>query len=129
MNGDDNEAEIRPLPPPKCLECGSPTIEGKNSNGVTAWRCISCGQEILDGVEAALCGKTYQSNEVRLYTDGKEICAMIGPDPVQGIAGYGPSVHEALRDLADQLVECGVWIEVTDPDHPFNWTEPPRIIE
>jgi hypothetical protein len=66
----------------------------------------------------------YQCNEVRLSTDGKEICAMIGPDPVQGIARYGSSVHDARRDLADQLVWCGVWIEVTDPNHPFNSTEP-----
>ena len=35
--------------------------------------------------------------------DGNQICAMIGPDLVQGIGGFGPSVHEALRDLADQL--------------------------
>lgn len=28
----------------------------------------------------------------------------------------------ALRDLTYELVECGVWIEVTDPNHPFNWT-------
>ena len=72
---------------------------------------------------------TYQSNEVRLFTDGKEICAMIGHDPVQGIAGYGKSVHEALRNLADELVKHGIWIEVTDPNHPFNWTEPPKITE
>jgi len=69
--------------------------------------------------DATLIGRTHQSNEVRLSTDGKEICAMIGPDPVQGIAGYGPSVHDALRDLADQLVRFGVWIEVTDPSHPW----------
>jgi hypothetical protein len=66
-----------------------------------------------------LSNKTYQSNTVSLYTDGKEICAMIGPDPVAGICGYGASVHEALRDLADSLVRCGVWIEVTDPNHPW----------
>jgi hypothetical protein len=44
---------------------------------------------------------------------------MIGKDPVPGIAGYGASVHEALRDLADMLVRSGVWIEVTNPDHPW----------
>ena len=66
-----------------------------------------------------LIGRTYQSNTVNLSTDGKEICAMIGPDPVQGIAGYGASVHDALRDLADNLVKSGVWIEVTDPNHPW----------
>lgn len=68
---------------------------------------------------AALTGRSYASNEVRLTTNGTEICAMIGDDPVQGIAGYGPSVHEALRDLGDQLIRCGVWIEVTDARHPW----------
>jgi hypothetical protein len=66
-----------------------------------------------------LVGRTYQSNSVSLSTDGKEICAMIGPDPVAGISGYGSSVHEALRDLAEMLVKSGVWIEVTDPNHPW----------
>ena len=42
---------------------------------------------------------------------------VIGPDPVAGISGYGATVHEALRDLADNLVKFGVWIEVTDPNH------------
>ena len=41
----------------------------------------------------ALTNRACQSNTVNLYTDGKEICAMIGPDPVQGISGYGASVH------------------------------------
>jgi hypothetical protein len=67
----------------------------------------------------ALTNRSYQSNAVNLTTDGREICAMIGPDPVQGISGYGPSVHEALKDLADNLVKFGVWIEVTDPNHPW----------
>jgi hypothetical protein len=67
-----------------------------------------------------LTGRAYECNVVNLTTNGKEICAMIGPDPVAGISGYGASVHEALRDLADQLVKCGVWIEVTDPNHPWS---------
>jgi hypothetical protein len=65
-----------------------------------------------------LIGRTYRSSTVNLFTDGKEICAMIGPDPAEGISGYGPSVHEALRDRADILAKSGVWIEVTDPNHP-----------
>jgi hypothetical protein len=109
-----------------CPLCGSRTVPAERSDGIPAWRCLSCGREILDGAAATLRNCTYKANEVRLYTDGKEICAMIGRDPVQGIAGFGPSVHEALRDLADQLVQSGVWIEVTDPDHPFNWGDPPR---
>jgi hypothetical protein len=74
--------------------------------------------------DLTLRGRTYQSNTVSLTTDGKEICAMIGPDPVQGIAGFGDSVPGALRDLADELVKNGVWIEVTDQGHPFNWGDP-----
>jgi hypothetical protein len=76
-----------------------------------------------DSEDVLLKGRAYQFNIVNLYTDGKEICAMIGPDPVEGIAGYGDSVHEALRNLADELVGNGIWIEVTDRRHPFNWTE------
>jgi hypothetical protein len=114
---------------PKCLDCGSPTIQGKDPNGITCRTCISCGTVVLDGHEAAWNGGAYQANEVRLSTDGKEICAMIGMDPVRGLAGFGASVHEALRDLAEQLVACGVWIEVTDPNHPFRLERPPKIIE
>jgi hypothetical protein len=114
---------------PSCLKCGSNQVQEEKQDGIRAWRCLSCGQVVLDGHDAAWNGGTYQSNEVRLFTDGKEICAMIGHDPVQGIAGYGNSVHGALRNLADELVKHGIWIEVTDPNHPFNWTEPPQIIE
>jgi hypothetical protein len=32
----------------------------------------------------ALTNRAYQSNTVNLYTDGKEICAMIGPRPGTG---------------------------------------------
>ncbi len=51
---------------------------------------------------------------------------MIGKDPVRGMAGYGDSVHDALRDLADRLVENGVWIEVADPDNPLHVPGPPK---
>jgi hypothetical protein len=40
---------------------------------------------IIDAdAEDTLKGRTYPSNTVHLYTVGNEICAMIGPDPVQG---------------------------------------------
>jgi hypothetical protein len=84
---------------------------------------------IIDAHAVTLQGRAYQCNTVNLYTDGKEICAMIGPDPVQGIAGFGDSVHEALRMLAEELVRNGVWIEVTDDRHPFNWTTTPKIMD
>jgi hypothetical protein len=64
-------------------------------------------------------GPTMRANTVNLYVNGKEICAMIGPDPVNGVAGYGHSAHEALRELADMIVNKGVWVEVTDVRHPW----------
>ena len=44
---------------------------------------------------------------------------LMKPKREVGIAGYGASVHDALRNLADMLVESGVWIEVTDSNHPW----------
>jgi len=32
----------------------------------------------------------------------------------EGVSGFGDSVHEVLRELADNLVREAVWIEVTD---------------
>ena len=55
-----------------------------------------------------------QENEIRLSWDGNQICALVGPDLVQGVAGFGDGVHDALRGLADNLVREGVWIEVTN---------------
>ena len=103
-----------------CLRCGSRTIVGEREDGVTTWRCPRCGITAIDGAGAEWKNSVHQANEVRLSTDGKEICAMIGENPIEGIAGYGASVHEALKDLADQLVSSGVWIEVTDPNHPWS---------
>jgi hypothetical protein len=46
-----------------------------------------------------------RENEIRLSWDGNQICALVGP---------GDGVHNALRDLADNLVKEGVWIEITN---------------
>ena len=58
--------------------------------------------------------RVLQENEIRLSWDGSQICALIGPDLVQGVAGFGDSVHDALRDLAANLVTEGVWVEVSN---------------
>lgn len=65
-------------------------------------------------------GRTFSADNIRLFADSEhtEICALIGQDPVSGIAGFGPSVHEALRDLADALVREGVWVEVPEEIEP-----------
>jgi hypothetical protein len=59
-------------------------------------------------------GRVLPANEIRLTWDGNQICALVGPNLVKGVSGFGNSVHEALRDLADNLVREAVWIEVTD---------------
>ena len=41
-----------------------------------------------------------------------KICKLVGPDLVQGVADSGDGVHDALRNLADNLVREGVWIDV-----------------
>jgi hypothetical protein len=58
--------------------------------------------------------RVLQENEIRLSWDGNQVCALVGPDLVAGVAGFGDSVHDALRELADNLVREGVWIEVTN---------------
>jgi hypothetical protein len=43
--------------------------------------------------------RVLQGNEIRLSWDGNQICALVGPDLVAGVAGFGGSVHDALREL------------------------------
>ena len=59
-------------------------------------------------------GRVLPANQIQLCWDGNKICALIGSNLVEGVSGFGDSVHEALRDLADNLVSEAVWIEVTD---------------
>jgi hypothetical protein len=40
---------------------------------------------------------------VHIYDDGDEICALIGVDIMDGVAGFGKTAAMALRDLANQL--------------------------
>lgn len=35
--------------------------------------------------------------------DGNQICAMIGSNPMEGIAGFGDTLADALRDLANEI--------------------------
>jgi hypothetical protein len=109
--------EHESIPCPKCG--GGRSIEGEDPNGIRCWTCTSCGAVVLDGARAEWHDGTYLAKTVRLFVEGDQIGAMIGKDLVQGVTGFGPSVHEALRDLADQLVENGIWIEVADPDNPL----------
>jgi hypothetical protein len=44
---------------------------------------------------------------VYIFREGNMMAAMIGPDLVLGVGGFGPSVSEALDDLAAQIEEHG----------------------
>ena len=38
--------------------------------------------------------------------------ALVGEDLVVGVSGFGDSAHDALRELAENLIREGVWIEI-----------------
>lgn len=43
--------------------------------------------------------------QVSIAKDGDLWCALIGSDLQEGISGFGETVREALRDLADKIQE------------------------
>lgn len=70
-------------------------------------------------------GRVLSANHIHLCWDGNKVCALVGEDLVLGVSGFGNSVHEALRDLADNLVKEGVWVEVTDHNEWVFLDKPP----
>src|SRR6266498_3061767 len=44
---------------------------------------------------------------IAIYRDGDQMAAQIGPDWVEGIAGFGDTVVDAIRDLADWFQKHG----------------------
>src|SRR2546427_11299741 len=52
--------------------------------------------------------QSWQNRSMRriaVYRDGNQMAAQIGPDWVEGIAGFGDTVADALRDLAYSFAE------------------------
>ena len=49
---------------------------------------------------------------ISVFRDGNMMAAMIGPDLVVGIAGFGETVAAALRDLAEQFTWHGYALDV-----------------
>jgi flagellar basal body P-ring protein FlgI len=45
----------------------------------------------------------HQKYIVEITQDGNKACALIGSDLMVGIAGFGDTLTEALRDLANEL--------------------------
>jgi hypothetical protein len=44
---------------------------------------------------------------IAVFREGDKMCAMVGPDLVVGLGGFGDTVPEALRDLAAGFIEHG----------------------
>ena len=57
-------------------------------------------------------GRVIRANAVELAWDGNKMSALVGDDLVVGVSGFGDSVHDALRELAENLIREGVWIEI-----------------
>jgi hypothetical protein len=57
-------------------------------------------------------GRVIRANAVELAWDGNALSALVGEDLIVGVCGFGDSVHAALRELAENLIREGVWIEI-----------------
>jgi hypothetical protein len=55
-------------------------------------------------VQAVVWGNRELPLSVQCFQDGTLVCALIGINLQEGIAGFGDTLQEALRDLADLLV-------------------------
>lgn len=40
---------------------------------------------------------------VRIFNDGDQVCALIGENIQEGFAGFGNTIGDALRDLAQDV--------------------------
>ena len=61
-------------------------------------------------------GRVLPADKVNLSWDGNLISAVVGRDLVVGVSGFGDAAHDALRELADHLIEEAVWVEITDAE-------------
>lgn len=44
---------------------------------------------------------------IKLYQDGSEFCALVGENLMDGVAGFGPNMTDALKDLTNELESEG----------------------
>jgi hypothetical protein len=58
---------------------------------------------------------------IGVVCEGNKIMAMVGPDLQQGLGGFGDTIPEALRDLAERM-EKEKWIFET-----VNLRQPPKL--
>jgi hypothetical protein len=58
-------------------------------------------------------GRVLSADHVELSWDGNLICALVGPDLVVGVSGFGDTAHTAIRELADHPIAEAVWVEIS----------------
>jgi hypothetical protein len=68
-------------------------------------RSVEAMSAMNDHKRLNLRGCIAASVTVNLSTSDSRVCALIGGDLIEGVAGYGSSIHEALHDLADKIAE------------------------
>lgn len=95
-----------------CPKCGSVCIREQNPDGSRYSICAHCNAEIVNPGD--MYGRTLAASEIELARDGNLVSALAGEDLVIGVSGFGTSVHDALVELAENLVNEAVWVEVLD---------------
>jgi hypothetical protein len=61
-------------------------------------------------------GRVLQASEIELAWDGNLVSALTGEDLVIGVSGFGNTIPDALRELADNLIREAVWVEIPDQE-------------
>jgi hypothetical protein len=74
--------------------------------------------------------RSITAREIKLMWDGNAICALIGEDLVVGCAGFGGTVAQALRDLANSIDEDKLTVNVPGYRGPSpDPTKGPRLVK
>jgi hypothetical protein len=54
---------------------------------------------------------------VKVHLDGNQWGAVVGPDPIKGVAGFGATVNAAMADLVIEMEhDHRNWEEFAEPD-------------
>jgi hypothetical protein len=54
---------------------------------------------------------------VKVHLDGNVWGAVVGPDPIRGVAGFGSTVNAAMADLVIEMARYHRnWEEFAEPD-------------
>ena len=65
------------------------------------WKCLASRHNVDVGhFSRALKAYNKIMRRIAIFRDGNKIGAMIGPDLVKGLGGFGDTAPDALRDLA-----------------------------